>query len=124
VIGAAGFALTVPMGSSVGMVACTLLQGVGFGMCWPSIVHRTVRFTDEDEQALAAAAVGIVQRIGYAVGAAATGIAANASGLASGMTVTAARSAGFWVFAAFIPVLIIGMLSGWRFTDEVDEVTN
>ncbi|WP_158800919.1 MULTISPECIES: hypothetical protein [unclassified Acidisoma] len=98
------------------------VAGGGFGMCWPSIVHRTVRFTVEDEQALAAAAVGIVQRMGYAVRAAAAGIAANASGLASGMT--AARSAGFRVFAAFIPVLIIGMLSGWRLTDEVDEVAN
>jgi hypothetical protein len=57
-----------------------------------------------------------MQRIGYAVGAAASGIAANASGLADGMSVSAARVAGFWVFAGFIPVLIAGVGSAWWFT--------
>ena len=114
--GAAGLALVVPAGSLAGIVVCVLLPGVGFGLCWPAIVQRTVRFAAEPERALAAAAPGTVQRIGYAVGAAATGIAANQSGLADGMSLGAARAAGFWVFAAFIPVLVVGMGAAWRFT--------
>ncbi len=114
--GVAGFAIAVPSGSFGGMVACGLAQGFGFGLCWPSIVHRMVRFADERERVLASAAPGTVQRIGYAVGAAATGIAANASGLADGLTVSAARDAGFWVFAAFLPVLVVGLAGAWRFT--------
>ena len=114
--GAAGLALAVPAGSLAGIVVCVLLPGVGFGLCWPSIVQRTVRFAAEPERALAAAAPGTVQRIGYAVGAAATGIAANQSGLADGMSLAAARAAGFWVFAAFIPVLVVGLGAAWRFT--------
>ncbi len=65
---------------------------------------------------MAAASVPTVQRIGYAVGTAAVGIAANLSGLADGASVAAAKAAGFWVFAAFVPVLLIGMMGAWRFT--------
>jgi len=114
--GAAGFAIAVPTGSLAGMVGCGLLQGAGFGLCWPAIVQRTVRFADPAEQSLASASVSTMQRIGYAVGTAAVGIAANLSGLADGVSAAAARTAGFWVFAAFIPVLLIGILCAWRFT--------
>jgi hypothetical protein len=98
------------------MIVCGLLQGAGFGLCWPAIVQRTVRFADADERSLASASVSTVQRIGYAVGTAAVGIAANAAGLADGAAVPAVRAAGFWVFAAFIPVLAIGVASAWGFT--------
>ena len=57
-----------------------------------------------------------MQRIGYAIGPAACGIAANASGLGDGVTLAAAKTAGFWVFASFIPVLLIGLAGAWRFT--------
>jgi MFS family permease len=114
--GAGGFAIAVPAGSFAGMVVCGLLQGLGFGLCWPAIVQRLVRFADPNEGGLAAAAPGTVQRIGYAIGAAACGIAANASGLADGVTLAAAKTAGFWVFASFIPVLLIGLAGAWRFT--------
>lgn len=120
-LGAAGFALVVPAGSLIGMIVCGLLQGVGFGLCWPSIVQRTVRFADQRDRSLAAAAPGTVQRIGYAVGAAATGIAANASGLADGISVSAARIAGFWVFAGFVPILITSLVGAWQFTAELGE---
>lgn len=114
--GAAGFALTVPAGSLLGMILCALLQGAGFGLCWPSIVARTTRFADLGDETLASAAVPNVQRIGYAVGTAAAGIAANLSGLIDGVSVAAAKAAGFWVFAAFIPVLVVAVASAWRFT--------
>jgi MFS family permease len=114
--GAAGFVGAVPAGSLSAMVVCALLQGLGFGICWPSIVKRTVQFSGEGEGALAAAAPGTVQRIGYAVGGAATGIAGNASGLSDGLTIAAAQTASVWIFAAFIPVLIIGLFGAWQFT--------
>ncbi|MDP8984683.1 MAG: MFS transporter [Pseudomonadota bacterium] len=115
-VGAAGFAIAVPTGSLAGMVVCGLFQGTGFGLCWPAIVERTVRFADTAERSLASAAVSTVQRIGYAIGTAAAGIAANLSGLAEGVSAAGARAAGFWVFAAFVPVLAIGLVSAWRFT--------
>jgi MFS family permease len=114
--GSAGFAIAVPAGSLVTMIVCGLLQGAGFGLCWPAIVQRTVRFADADQRSLASTSVSTVQRIGYAVGTAAVGIAANAAGLADGAAAPAVRAAGFWVFAAFIPVLAIGVASAWGFT--------
>ncbi len=113
-----GFAVTVPAGSFAAMVVFALLQGVGFGLFWPSVIQRIVRFAGEGDRSLAAASPGTVQRIGYAVGAAATGLAANMSGLADGISVNAAKTAGFWIFAGFIPVLAVAMFAAWRFTKE------
>ncbi len=118
VIGAAGFALVLPVGSLAGVVLCSVLQGVGFGLFWPAIVHRLVRLSDSSEQALAAASPSTIQRIGYAVGTAIAGIAANLSGLAAGVSQPAARLAAFWVFAAFFPVLAVALYGAWRFTHE------
>lgn len=115
-LGVVGFAVAVPAGSLAGMVMCAVLQGLGFGLSWPAIVQRVVRHADPDEQILASAAPGTLQNIGYAVGAAASGITANAAGLADGVSVAAAQAAGVGVFAGFMPVLAVGLLAAWRFT--------
>jgi MFS family permease len=119
-LGAGGFAVAVPAGSLAGMVLCGLLQGLGFGMCWPSIVHRMARFSDEAERPLAVTSPETMQRIGYAVGAAGVGIAANLSGLAAGISIAAAKAAAFWVFAAFVPVLILALICAWNFTRDAE----
>jgi MFS family permease len=115
-LGAAGFTLAVPAGLLDGMVLCALLQGFGFGLCWPSIVHRMAQFSDDAERPLAVTSPETMQRIGYAVGAAAVGIAANLSGLAAGISIAAAKAAAFWVFAAFVPLLLLALLLAWNFT--------
>jgi MFS family permease len=115
-VGAAGFAVAVPEGSLTGTVVCALLQGAGFGVCWPAIVQRTVRLSAPADRALASSSVSTMQRIGYAVGTAAVGIAANLSGLSDSISATAAKTAGFWVFAAFVPVLLVGLICAWAFT--------
>lgn len=114
--GAVGFAIAVPAGAFKGIVACALLQGLGFGLCWPAIVHRLVRFSTPCERSLVSASQTTVQRIGYAVGTAAAGIAANIAGLSNGISITAAKAAGFWVFAGFVPILCIAIISAWKFT--------
>ena len=119
--GAAGFTLAVPSGSLGAMVACALLQGGGFGLCWPSIVHRLVRLRGGEAQALTSAAGSILQRIGYAVGAAAAGIAANACGLNDNISIDAARGAAIWVFAAFVPLLVIALILVWTFSRPMPE---
>jgi MFS family permease len=116
-MGASCFAVAVPAGMMSGIVACALLQGLGFGICWPAIAHRLVLFSSSpSERSLASASQTTVQRIGYAVGTAAAGIAANVSGLGEGISIAAAKAAGFWVFAAFIPILCLAALSAWKFT--------
>ena len=68
------------------------------------------------ERPLAVTSPDTMQRIGYAVGAAAVGIAANLSGLAAGISIAAAKSAAFWVFASFVPLLIFALIFAWTFT--------
>jgi MFS family permease len=115
-MGAAGFAIAVPTGAMKGIIACALLQGSGFGLCWPAIAHRLVRFSAPHERSLTSASQATLQRIGYAVGTAAAGIAANVSGLGEGISIAAVKAAGFWVFAGFIPILCLAAISAWRFT--------
>ncbi len=115
-LGSSGFALAVPSNSLAGMVVCGLLQGGGFGLCWPAIIQRLVRFSAPADQSVASASASTVQRIGYAIGTAAVGIVANVAGLADGISIPAAKAAGFWVFAAFLPILGFGLLSAWKFT--------
>jgi MFS family permease len=114
--GASGFVFVVPAGLLWGIVLCSLSQGIGFGLCWPSIVQRLTRFSDVAERSLAATSPETMQRIGYAVGAAAVGVVANTSGLAAGIAVGAAKSAAFWVFAALTPVLAVAVICAWQFT--------
>jgi MFS family permease len=115
-LGASCFAVAVPAGMMSGIVACALLQGLGFGLSWPAIAHRLVRFSMPSERSLVSASQTTVQRIGYAVGTASAGIAANVSGLSEGISMAAAKAAGFWVFAGFIPILCLAVLSSWKFT--------
>jgi len=115
-IGASGFAIAVPAGAMRGIVGCALLQGLGFGLCWPAIAHRLSQFSAPSERSLTSASQTTIQRVGYAVGTAAVGIAANVAGLNEGISVAAAKAAAFWVFAGFIPILVFAVLSAWRFT--------
>jgi MFS family permease len=111
-----GFVLVMPLGTLPGILLCMVLQGAGFGLCWPFVVRRMVVLAPAGERDLAASAAPTVQRIGYAVGAAAAGIAANAVGLGDGTSLAAAQAAAFWVFAAFLPLFAIGGVAALRFT--------
>ena len=115
-LGAASLAVAVPAGVMQAIIVCALLQGAGFGMCWPTTFNRLLRACSPPERDLMSTAQSMLQRIGYVVGTAAAGIAANLSGLGDGLTVRGAGAAAFWVFAAFIPLLVLALLGAWRFT--------
>ncbi|MER9595356.1 MFS transporter [Mesorhizobium sp. M0244] len=112
--GVAGFAYTVPAGSIPLILLCALLQGGGFGIAWPFVTRVIVASAREGEQTIASAAVPTMQRIGYAVGAALTGIVANASGFSEGLNREAAANVAAWLFLAFIPLGILGCLAALR----------
>lgn len=95
------------------------MQGAGYGLSWPFILRRIVVVSPTADQVTAGTATPAMQRIGYAVGAAATGVAANATGLADGISSEAARSAGRWVFAAFVPLLTLAIALAFAFTSKL-----
>jgi MFS family permease len=115
-LGAIGYALAVPAGSIVGILACIIAQGAGFGMAKARIVTRIAASVPEAERGRAAASGSTAQTVGYAMGAAASGIAANAAGLDAGLGPAAAQSAGFWVFTAFVPVALLALFAARRLT--------
>ncbi len=109
--GIAGFAYAMPLGSIPLILACAILQGGGFGIAWPFVTRVIVAIADPTESTIASSAVPTMQRIGYAVGAALCGIIANASGFAQGLRPETAASVAAWLFLAFVPLGILGVVS-------------
>ena len=109
-------AFAVPNWGVAAITACVLAQGAGFGMAWSFTAARVVANSPADEQAFASSSMPTAQLIGAAVGAAAAGAIANLIGFGHGVTVARASLAGFWLFAAFIPLLIIAGLAAFRLT--------
>ncbi|MDB5472679.1 MAG: transporter [Caulobacter sp.] len=103
----------LPMGALWLGAAGMATVGAGFGLCWAFATRRILSGLDEEQQALASSAVPTAQLIGGAVGAAAAGAVANALGFAGGVGPSAAVS-GFWLFAAFLPVAVVGWWAAWR----------
>jgi hypothetical protein len=58
--------------------------------------------------------------IGYAAGAAASGIAANAAGLGAGVSQAAGYQAAFWLFMGFVPLGLIGVAAARRLAPEAE----
>ncbi|MGH7078065.1 MAG: hypothetical protein ACREFU_08195, partial [Acetobacteraceae bacterium] len=115
-LGGIGLAAFVSNGPLFPIVLSVTLQGFGYGICWPFIVRRIVVAASPGERDLAASATSSMQRIGYALGASASGIAANAVGLGHETTRAVAESAAIWVFVSFLPVLAIGAAAAWQVT--------
>ena len=86
-----------------------ILQGAGFGVCWAFVLRRIVASVADGERERASAAMPTLQMIGYALGAAASGIVANALGLTETAPVEVVRSVAWWVFAAFLPLGLVGV---------------
>ena len=112
--GIAGFAITIPMGSIPGILLCALLQGGGFGILWPFASRRIIEAAPDGERDIAASAFSTLQRLGYAIGAALTGIIANASGFSAGFTKEAAAGAAAVLFWPYLPLAIVGCVASFR----------
>lgn len=109
-----GFALVMDSGPIWLILVFAGMQGAGFGMMWAFIVRRITESAREKEKDKTASAIPTMQQIGFAFGSAATGIVANSSGFGKVVTVAAAQSAAFWIFAVFIPFALVACIAGWR----------
>ena len=85
------------------------LDGAGFGMAWTYLMKRMTENQDAAEGNRIAGAMSTISRMGYALGAGLTGLAANLAGFADVMDPTTARSVAFWIFAALVPVALGGL---------------
>jgi len=75
------------------------------------VLRRIVTSAHPDDRSRASAAVPAIQMVGYGLGAALAGLFANMSGFADGIDPAETETVGFWIFAGFIPVLLIGWVT-------------
>ncbi|WP_334162227.1 MFS transporter [Phenylobacterium sp.] len=92
------------------------LMGAAFGFSWSFMGRRVMAALSEDDRAIGSSAITAVRQTGAAVGAAISGAAANLAGFHHGLTAESARGASVWVFAAVIPLALIGTWASWRLT--------
>ncbi len=114
VTGIAACAFAMPFGSVWLVLIGAVTQGAGFGISWAFVVKRMSEAAHESEKDVAATSVPTMQQIGFAFGAAAAGIIANAAGFGDQVSPDAAQLASFWIFAAFLPPAAIGVFAAWR----------
>lgn len=117
-LGTCGFTVFMPQGPMIALVPCALLQGAGFGMFWTFLTRRILLSVPESERTSASSTLAPLQRLGYAVGSALCGIVANTGGFSASSSVANAEIVGFWVFAAFLPLLIGGNIAAWILTGQ------
>ena len=111
VMSIAGFLYAVPNGPIWLIAIFAFLEGAGFGMCWTFILRRTTALADPEEVQRIAGAMPTVQRLGYALGAAYTGIVANASGFATMQTPEEAADVAQWIFLGCLPFALLGLIA-------------
>jgi hypothetical protein len=97
-----GLGTLMAPGPVAALVAPIALIGGGIGACWAFIVQRVMSGAREGEENIAASSVVTVQQAGFALGAAAAGLVANAGGLDDSLMQAAILRAAFWVPASFI----------------------
>ncbi|WP_342077232.1 MFS transporter [Yoonia sp. SS1-5] len=110
-VGVTGLCMTIGFGPVWMIAFSALLQGVGFGMAWTFIPRLATKGLSDDESALVAGALPTTQRIGYAVGAAFMGLAANVAGLGE----TPPHIAATAIFATALPLIVVGLIGLHRF---------
>lgn len=113
-IGLGGLMVVMPDGSVPELLPWAFLQGAGFGACWSFLIRRLVESVPQGDRERASSSVPTLQRLGYALGAAAAGIVVNMTGLAPHAPRDVVVTASFWVFAAFIPAAAAGVWAAWK----------
>ena len=88
--------------------------GVGIGICWAFVAQRIMSGARKGEEAVAASSVPTMQQMGFALGAALSGLAANTAGFAMGLPHEAMAHVAFVVPVCFAVSAAIGCLAALR----------
>ena len=114
--GLAAQAWFVPHGPLWFVVASAFIGNAGFGMIWGYVIKHVVASTGRDDRDRASSMLPSTQQTAFAIGAALTGIIANALGFERMSQPGEFRTAALWLFGAFVPPAVIGTLIAWRFS--------
>jgi predicted MFS family arabinose efflux permease len=100
--GFVGLFFTIGSGPVVAIAVSLMLVGVGIGTCWAHIGTAILSSARPDEGALTASMIPSTQLFAVALGAALSGVIANAAGLAASASRPTAALAGSWLFGCFV----------------------
>ena len=92
----------------------SVIMGMGFGMSWSFVSKRIIANVPETERTQASASIPTFMRVAMTLGSALSGIIANYSGFSEASSVAVAQNVAFWCFAAFIPLMFVGLVTAWR----------
>jgi MFS family permease len=115
-------ALTLADGHIAWVLLGGSMMGAAFGFSWAFMSTRLLGALSDEDRAIGSSAIMAVRQTGGAVGAAISGVAANLVGFSGGLTDASARGAAFWVFAAVIPLALIGTWATFRMTGSAKAV--
>jgi hypothetical protein len=91
-----------------------MLIGLGIGTCWAHVGAAILSSGRPNEGALTAAMIPSTQLFAVALGAALSGVIANAAGLGSSASPPAAALAGAWLFGGFVAAPLAALVIGAR----------
>jgi MFS family permease len=100
--------------------AAGVVFGAGFGFAWSLATRRILTALPEADRAVGASASPTAQMIGSAAGAALAGAFANLLGLAHAFTPAKAAAAAPWLFGAFLPLSLLGLVAAARLANSDD----
>ena len=112
--GFAGLFFTIGAGPVAAIATSLVLVGVGIGTCWAHIGTVILSSGRAGEGALTASMIPSTQLFAVALGAALSGVIANAAGLAGGAERPAAALAGAWLFGSFVTAPLIALVIASR----------
>jgi len=90
------------------------LVGAGIGACWAHVGSIVLGSARPGEGAVAASLIPTTQTFAVSMGAALSGIIANAAGLSRGDSPAAAALAGQWLFGIFLLSPLTALFIAWR----------
>ena len=114
---AAGFLglwATIASGPVAAIVASVLLVGGGIGTCWAHVGAIVLGAGRRGEGGAIAALIPTTQTFAVSMGAALSGIIANAAGLSGGAGRPAAALAATWLFGTFLLSPLAALAIAWR----------
>lgn len=101
--------LVMTWGPPWAIAAGAAMAGGGFGMAFVFMVRRAGRLVGAGDRERIASAIPTTQRLGYALGAAFTGIVANASGFGEAAGIDVARQTSVAIYGLSIVPAVIGL---------------
>ena len=113
-----GLIYAMPSGPLWLIALLSTIMGTGFGMSWSFVSKRIIANVSEEERTQASASIPTFMRVSMALGSALSGIIANFSGFSEDSSVEVAQNVAFWCFAAFVPLILVGLFTAWRVSRE------